>query len=62
MLSRLRFERIADDVYDISILDDTKLNKKAVEVAKALLTLIATGQIKIFKKDRGMRFMGETRG
>ena len=48
---RLKFERIADDVYDISVLEDTKLNKKAVEVAKALLTLIATGQTKISYSD-----------
>ena len=44
---RLRFEKVADEVYDVSILYDTKLNKKAVELAKVLLTLIANGQTKI---------------
>lgn len=48
---RLKFERITDDVYEVSVLDDTRLNKKAVELAKALLTLIATGQTKITYSD-----------
>ena len=48
---RLKFEQITDDRFEITILHDTVLNKKAIELSKALLILIATGQTKISYSD-----------